>query len=154
MPLDSELECRLKDFRVKLHAEWWKDKEDHFLGPHIFLNCLHIRHLCNLASTGLLTTIDDLHNNFKWNWMDDHGSTLLSIIHDVYGAPPLVLNCSLGDAEISEGQPPSGPSTVSNSKSHTTPRIKKGAGSQRCSTCQSLGHNSKYIRPHSLSLLC
>ena len=64
-------------------------------------------------STSLQTTINDLHNNFKWNWMDNHGSTLLSIIHDVYGAPPLVLNCSLGDAEISEGQPPSGPSTAS-----------------------------------------
>ena|SRR5258708_2047839 len=130
MPLDSELECKLKDFQVKLHAEWWKDKEDHFLGPHIFLNCSHIQHLCNLASTGLPTTIDDLHNNFKWNWMDDHSSTLLSIIHNVYGAPNLVLNCSLGDAEISEGQPPSGPSTAFNSKSHTTPQIKKGAGSQ------------------------
>src|SRR5258707_6888864 len=64
-------------------------------------------------STSLQTTINDLHNNFKWNWMNNHGSTLLSIIHDAYGAPPLFLTCSLGDAEIPEGQPPSGPSTPS-----------------------------------------
>ena len=57
--------------------------------------------------------------------MDDHGSTLLSIIKDVYGAPPLVLNSSPGDAEISEGQPPSGSSTTSNSKSHTTLQSRK-----------------------------
>ena len=150
-PLDVELECKLKEFRVKLHAEWWKDKEDHFLGPRIFLNQSHIRQLCNLASAGPLTTIDDLRNNFKWNWMDDHGSALLSIIHDVYGPPPL------GDPEdvgISETEPPSGSSATSdilnasNSKSHAKLRVKKSAGKQRCSACRGLGHKSKYIAPH------
>ena len=86
--------------------------------------------------------------------MDDHGSTLLSIIHDVYGPPPLILNSNLGDAEISKGQLLAGSSTMSNvvntsnSKSQTTLRVKKGAGSQRCSACRAVGHNSKYITPH------
>ena len=84
--LDMELKCRLKAFCVRLHAEWWRNIElqDRFLGSHIFLNCSHITHLCHLADSGLLTTIDDLCNNFKWNWMDEHGVELLEIIHDVY----------------------------------------------------------------------
>ena len=86
MLLDMELECKLKDLHVKLHAEWWRtiELQDHLLGPHIFLNCSHIKHLCHLGDSGLLTTIDNLCTNFKWNWMDEHGAKLLKIIHDVY----------------------------------------------------------------------
>ncbi|KAF8317296.1 uncharacterized protein EI90DRAFT_3133943 [Cantharellus anzutake] len=147
-PLDVELEHRLKEFRVKLHTEWWKDMEDHFLGPHIFLNRSHIRLLCNLASAGPLTTVDDLHNNFKWNWMDDHGTTLLGIIHNVYGhsPPAAVLPDSNKISEVAITSDDHSAmshvaSTSSDSKPHAKPRVKKGPGSQRCSTCQGFGHN-------------
>ena len=86
-PLDMELECRLKAFHVRLHADWWRNMglQDHFLGPHMFLNHSHVELLCHLGDSGLLATIDDLRNNFKWIWMDEHGEELLKIIHDVYG---------------------------------------------------------------------
>jgi len=69
---------------VKLHAEWWKDAEDHFLGPTIFLSGQQIRHLCHLAHANALATIEDLENNFKWNWMEDYGVALLHLIHSIY----------------------------------------------------------------------
>src|SRR5260370_4813995 len=63
---------------------------------------------------------NNLQNNFKWNWMDDHGEALLKIIHDVYPG-------NTGDG-ISEVNPPSTSSTASNatttssnSKSHARP---------------------------------
>ena len=67
--------------------------------------------------------------------MADHGSALLSIIHDVYGPPPL-LNGDPEDVGISETKPPSGSSasnvvnTLSNSGSHTKLQVKKGLGKQ------------------------
>ena len=120
MPLDAELELRLKEFREKLHAEWWGDQENDLLGPHIFLGRSQIRHLCNLANAEPLITIKELQNNFKWNWMDDHGLALLNIIHNVYGHP-VVPNSNTGVAGIQEAESSAAPNAItsSNSKAHT-----------------------------------
>ena len=45
--LDVQLKSKLKAFCQDLHAEWWKDTQDCFLGPQIFLNLDQIHHLCH-----------------------------------------------------------------------------------------------------------
>ena len=76
-----QLESKLKAFCQDLHAEWWKDTQDCFLGPQIFLNLDQIHHLCHITHAKPLVTINDLQNNFKWSWMEDYGSCLLCVIH-------------------------------------------------------------------------
>ena len=156
-----ELECRLKEFHIKLHAEWWTSMglQDRFLGKHIFLNHSHIKHLCHLVDSGLLTTIDNLCNNFKWNWMDDHGVELLGIIHDVYGHSLLGVVDTMSSTARDSEPTPSDPSTVPvptnpspTSKALLKPQAKKGQGSQRCSACHLLGHNSTFTILFQLSI--
>ena len=79
--LNMQLESKLKAFCQDLHAEWWKDTQDCFLSPQIFLNLDQIHHLCHITHAKPLVTINDLQNNFKWSWMEDYGSCLLCVIH-------------------------------------------------------------------------
>ncbi len=81
MALDLQLESELKTFQ---DVEWWKDTEDHFLGPQIFLSLDQIHHLYHVTHAKPLVTINDLQTNFKWSWMEDYGSALLCVIHHVY----------------------------------------------------------------------
>ena len=150
--LDVQLESELKAFREELHAEWWKDTEDRFLGPQIFLNLDQIHHLCHIAHAKPLVTINDLQNNFKWSWMEDYGSALLGIIHSVYKPEELSLeDGAIIDPDTSNTPLPSvhqmgtAPSASSNPTKIIKPHAKRGTGTQRCSACQSLGHNSKYL---------
>lgn len=147
--LDEKLESELKAFRAKLHAEWWKDTEDWLLGPHIFLNRHQIKQLCHLAHADPLANIDDLKNNFKWNWMDDHGVDLLDLIHDVYGFSPRLHPAEDSDhvaldsfTGASSSKLPAAQPTET-ATSDTKPkkmRARTGPGSQRCSACGTLGH--------------
>ena len=152
--LDEKLESELKAFRARLHAEWWKDTEDWLLGPHIFLNRHQIKQLCHLAHTDPLANIDDLKNNFKWNWMDDHGVDLLDLIHDVYGFSPRLHPAEGSDrvaldsfTGASSSKLPAAQPTET-ATSDTKPkklRARTGPGSQRCSACGTLGHKSTFI---------
>ncbi len=158
MALDEELECELKAFHAKLHAEWWKDTDDWLLGPHVFLNHHQIKHLCHLAHADSLANIDDLKNNFKWNWMDDHGVDLLHLIHNVYGfspSPHLAQDSDLLQPDSSidalSSKLPAAPPTASDLKAKKS-RAKMGPGSQHCSACGTLGHKSTFaISPMQLA---
>src|SRR5260370_16741272 len=101
-----QLESKLKAFHEELHAEWWKDAEDDFLSPQIFLHLNQIHHLCHLMHARSLVTIANLENNFKWSWMDDYGSALLCVIHNVY-KPQVLSNNAIPDTSITSSLLPS-----------------------------------------------
>jgi hypothetical protein len=154
-PLDAQLESELKAFHVKLHTEWWKDAEDCFLGPTIFLSRHQIQHLCHLSHANALATIEDLQNNFKWNWMEDYSMALLHLIHSVYKLDstsdsmqdPGTINpgTSAGNSAFpsSSTNPPN--ITPCTPAKPVKPRTKRGPGHQRCGACQLLGHNSESL---------
>src|SRR5258708_3014763 len=156
MSLDGQLESKLKAFCEELYAEWWKDsEEDFFLGPQIFFNLDQIHDLCHLAHAKVLVMIDDLQNNFKWSWMEDYGSALLRVIHDVYKPEVLSPIINPDGAIIDPGttntsslpsmhQPGTALSAPSNSLRVIKPWAKRGIGTQCCSACQLQGHNSEY----------
>src|SRR5260370_1528541 len=150
--LDMQLESKLKAFHEELHVEWWKDAEDDFLSPQIFLNLDQIHHLCHLMHARALVTITDLENNFKWSWMDDYGSALLLVIHNVY-KPQVLSDNAIPDASITSSllpsmhQPGTTPSAPSNPTKIIKPHVKRGTGNQHCSVCQLVGHNSEYLFP-------
>ena len=88
MDLDKRLRHELDAFQEKIHAEIWGDVMDFLFGSHVFLTMPQILHLCHLAHANALHTLEDLKNNFWWNWMPDYGHTLLKLIHHIYDFKP------------------------------------------------------------------
>ena len=98
--LDLTLQLKLKTFCKELHAEYWGDTEDTLFGPHLFLTNAQIQHLCHLTHANTLQNVDNLYNNFKWNWMSHHGQSLLCLIQSVYGPNPMVPTSNIGRHNI------------------------------------------------------
>ena len=154
MDLDKRLRHELDAFQEKIHAEIWGDVMDFLFSSHVFLTTPQILHLCHLAHANALHTLEDLENNFQWNWMPDYGHTLLKLIHHIYDFKPSTTispNDEIGtsNSPLNSSQPSAiklnNRSDQSSSESTRTgePRVKKGLGSQCCSACSLLGHNSK-----------
>ena len=107
MDLDKRLRHELDAFQEKIHAEIWGDVMDFLFGSHVFLTMPQILHLCHLAHANALHTLEDLKNNFWWNWMPDYGHTLLKLIHHIYGFKPsttIVMTGSPRDRKALKGQ--------------------------------------------------
>ncbi len=143
--LNSTLTLKLKTFHKELHAEFWGDTKDTLIGPHLFLTNAQIQHLCHLMHADVLWDIDDLYNNFKWNWMSCHGESLFSLIQSVHKPNPASntkasVNTSPIDFPAESGI---GNVASSSSKRMVKSSVKIGPGSQCCRACGTLGHNSK-----------
>ncbi len=144
--LDKQLEHELDTFREKIHAEMWGDVTDILFSSHIFLTTLQIIHLCHLAHISTPQTLEDLENNFQWNWMQDYGHELLGCIHRVYNVKPSTSIDGIGSSQI-HSQPDT---MMLDNQVSSEPlkggkqRVKRGPGNQRCSACGMLGHNSKF----------
>ena len=131
----------------------WKGTEDLFLSPQVFLNLQQIQHLCHLAHANAAMTIDNLQNNFKWSWMEDYGSALLDVIHGIYKPKPSSDsrdddnpdNSNPLSPSSSTHQPGTAPSASSKSMKISKQHMKRGIGTQHCSACQMVGHNSESL---------
>ena len=148
---DEQLKHELKAFWEKIHAELWGNITNILFGPHIFLTEPQIFHLCHLAHANALHTLEDLENNFQWNWISDYGHALLELIHHVNTpemSAPISVKDGIGqpDAEKLDNQ------VSSKSSRGGKERIKKGPGNQCCSACGTLGHNSKFCQQVSVSI--
>ena len=150
--LDLTLQLKLKTFHKELHAKYWGDTEDTLIGPHLFLMDAQIQHLCHLTHANVLWNVNDLYNNFKWNWMPCYGESLLCLIQSVYEPNPMVATntgrgCNtkaLLDMPVDSPMEPSISNIASSSSKRTVKSIvKMGPGSQCCSACHTPGHNSK-----------
>jgi len=148
--LDLTLKLKLETFCKELHSEYWGDMEDMLIGPHLFLTNAQILNLCHLTHAGALCNIEDLSNNFKWNWMTHHGEALLCLIQSVYEPNPTsntgnhTIEASLDTSIVGFPVEPSISSVASSSSKRTAKlNVKMGPGSQCCSACHTLGHNSK-----------
>ncbi len=118
--------------------------------PPSFPHKCSILYLCHLTHAGALQNIKDLSNNFKWNWMTRHGEALLCLIQSVYEPNPTsntgnhTIEASLDTSIVSFPAEPSISSVASSSSKRTVKlNVKMGPGSQCCSACHTLGHNSK-----------
>src|SRR5260370_12822599 len=84
--------------------------------------------------------------------MDDYGSALLHVIHNVY-KPQVLADNAIPDTIIPSSLLPSThqlgttPSAPSNPTKIIKPCAKRGIGNQCCSVCQLVGHNSEYLFP-------
>src|SRR5260370_314082 len=84
--------------------------------------------------------------------MDDYGSALLHVKHNVY-KPQVLSNNTIPDTSITSSplpsthQPGTTPSAPSNPTKIIKPHVKRGIGNQCCSMCQLVGHNSEYYGP-------
>src|SRR5260370_30797432 len=143
--LDSTLRPKLETFHEELHAEFWGDMEDMLIGPHLFLTDAQILHLCHLTHANMLRNIDDLSNNFNWNWMSCYGESLLCLLQSVHKPNPTSnTQASLNTLSVNFHMEP-GINTIasSSSKRMVKSSANMGPGRQCCSACHTLGHNSK-----------
>src|SRR5260370_11690176 len=86
--LDECIKHELDQFQEKFHVDMWGNIADTLLGPHVFLNTPQIIHLCYLSHTNAPQTLEDLENNFQWNWMQYYSLKLLELINHVYNVEP------------------------------------------------------------------
>ena len=151
--LDEQLKHELDTFQERIHAEIWGDVTNVLFGSHIFLTAPQILHLCHLAHTNALHTLEDLENNFHWNWMPDYSHQLLELIHCVSNYKlhvsafiPVEDGISTSKSSLNHSQPDAGKLDNQSSSKASRQKVKKGLGNQHCGACGVLGHNSKFCR--------